>query len=311
MVMRRLRVAALVLFCLGLPSVVPGQELAGPAEGKARVYVFQFAALWAPRHAPFLKAQLFDGHSYVGFVEPEQYYGFDLDPGTHVLWSKYANQKWFLRAEVEAGRTYYVHLLMIQPRMFSAAALSPSLINVGRHDTRGTKTMKKINKRVAKHGFVVQEPETAEHLEAMQEALGPMIEEVMATWDEVWAKEHYRWDVLHKSDYVGRPRPEKRLPGLYFDEPMSRESTTSEPAATVCVGHARKKPGAFTMDVVVKNEANGFETVVHLVNFDAAVKEAKRCAEESIPLEPGVNEIRARAVNGGKAVVRITRETGE
>ena len=47
------------------------------------------------------------------------------------------------------------------------------------------------------------------------------------------------------------------------------------------------------------------------MNFDATVAEAKSCAEESIPLEPGVNVIRARAVNGGKAVVRITREMEE
>ncbi len=49
-------------------------------------------------------------------------------------------------------------------------------------------------------------------------------------------------------------------PHLYFDEPMSEVSATSEPAATVCVRH--------------------------VVNFDATVAEAKSCAEESIPLEP-------------------------
>ena len=108
-------------------------------------------------------------------------------------------------------------------------------------------------------------------------------------------------------------------PHLYFDEPMSEVSTTSEPATTVCVRYSRShytqnkvaKPGVFTVDVVVKNKTNGFETVIHLVNFDATAAAAKSCAEESVPLEPGVNVIRARAVNGGKAVVWITRETGE
>ncbi len=71
-------------------------------------------------------------------------------------------------------------------------------------------------------------------------------------------------------------------PHLYFDEPMSEVSATSEPAATVCVRYTRShylqnkvaKPGVFTVDVVVTNKANDFETVVHVVNFDATAAEA-------------------------------------
>ena len=201
--MRRLRFAAVAFFCLALPSVVLGQGLAGPAEGKARVYVFHFPdvnpAYRGDIQPVFGPAQLFNGHSYVGFVDPGQCYGFDLDPGTHVLWSKYASQKWFLRAEVEAGRTYYVHLLLIPPKWVGPPR--PSLINAGADNKRRKRTLKQINKRLAKHAFFVWEPATAEHLEAMQEKLGPMIEQVMATWDETWANES-RWDVLHEADYV-------------------------------------------------------------------------------------------------------------
>ena len=153
--MRRFRFAALVILCLALPSVVPGQELAGPAEGKARVYVFHFLG----SSDGWYRAQLFDGHSYVGFVDSSQYYGFDLDPGKHLLWSKTANQKWFLRAKVKAGRTYYVHLRMIQAKW--VGPLRPSLINAGADDWQGKKTLKKINKRLAEDAFVVQEPATA------------------------------------------------------------------------------------------------------------------------------------------------------
>ena len=156
--MRRLRFAVLAFFCLALPSVVPGQELDGPAEGKARVYVFQIPPPPNPARDPYpvFTAQLFDGHSYVGFVGPSQYYGFDIDPGTHVLWAKtiptdrwQGAQKWFLRAKVKAGRTYYVHLLV------TYGMARPTLISAGPTTTRGEKTLKKINKRLAKHPFDV------------------------------------------------------------------------------------------------------------------------------------------------------------
>ena len=167
---------------------------------------------WTP--TPFLccETQLFDGHSYVGIVDHSQYYGFDLDPGPHLLWSKLGYQKWFLRAEVQAGRTYYVHLRVKvggPGGLHGPAGLRPTLINAGADDKRGKKSLKKINKVVAVdhlylntgEACVLQEPATAEHIEAMQEELGPMIEEVMAEWDEVWTNES-RWGVLHESDYV-------------------------------------------------------------------------------------------------------------
>ena len=206
--MRRLWFAVLVFFCLALPSVAPGRELAGPAEGKARVYVFYFE--W-PVFNSWIgdpgTTQLFDGHSYVGSVDESQCYGFDLDPGTHLLWSKIKNNhKWFLRAEVKAGRTYYVQLRMKSPVVGNP---SPILTNAGADDKPGKKSLKKINKRLAIEpvrdihdlAFAVKEPATAEHIEAMQEELGPMIEEVMATWDESWSTLK-KWDVIHESDYV-------------------------------------------------------------------------------------------------------------
>ena len=104
---------------------------------------------------------------------------------------------------------------------------------------------------------------------------------------------------------------EAKYPLLYFGEPRPQESTTSEPATEVCLVYLTRKPEIFTVDVVVKNTANGFETVVHLQNFDATVAEVRRCTQESIPLEPGVNKIRAHARGGGKAVVVITRVAGE
>ena len=189
-------------------------HITGPVEGKARVYVFHFGQrpyYAGPTGKEHFEAQLFDGHSYVGSVEPGRYYGFDLDPGTHLLWSKTAREQWFLRATVETGRTYYVHLLLLRPLGMDTPVgpPRPSLINAGADHKRGKKSLKKIKKLLAIDPLYVytgelcvfQEPATAEHLEAMQEKLGPMIEKVMATWDETWTNEP-RWDVLHESDYV-------------------------------------------------------------------------------------------------------------
>ena len=97
---------------------------------------------------------------------------------------------------------------------------------------------------------------------------------------------------------------------LYFGEPRPEEFTTSE-STEICLVYLRGKPERFTVDAVVKNKANGFETVVHLVNFDATVAEAKACAEESVPLEWGVNRIVVQAPPDRKAFIVVTRETGE
>ena len=154
--------------------------------------------------------QLFDGHSYVGVVAYKQYYGFDLDPGTHLLWSTSAPPSrkpywWlapdcFLRAGVKAGKTYYVHLRF---RIRSAIApfggeTGPELDSAGPKTTTGKTSLKKINKRLTKDWFVFEDPATAEHIETMQEELGPMIEKVMAEWDR---RSGHAW-VLHEADYV-------------------------------------------------------------------------------------------------------------
>ncbi len=189
---------SLLLTCaaLGLlfSSFVPAQELEGPPEGKARVYFFHFKGGLVGRNP----AQIFADRSYMGFIESSHCYGVDLAEGEHLLWARSANQNWFLRAELEAGRTYYVHLKMSPPKF--VGPLRPKLYPAARTG-KGKGTLKDIKKRLEKGSFAVHDRPPAERVEQRQLDLEPMIEEVMKRWEESWSKED-NWPTLKREDYV-------------------------------------------------------------------------------------------------------------
>jgi hypothetical protein len=191
---KKMLIVAGIVF-LALSSVSICQELPGPAEGKARVYFFHFLAPMMGRHP----VELFDGNSYLGHLDSSYCRGVDLDPGEHLLWARSANQNWFLRSELEAGRTYYVHMRMIPPKF--VGPLRPSLVPGSSKDKKTKKTLKKIEDRLAKGAFAVHDPPTAANLEQRGDALKSVIEETMARWDSEWSKGG-PWLSLGKGDYV-------------------------------------------------------------------------------------------------------------
>jgi hypothetical protein len=196
-VMKRSLPWVLTAFAILLaPVEALSQSLEGPAEGSARVYFFRFLGPASPERAA--PVELFDGHSYLGSIRSSHYYGVDLEPGKHLLWSKVANQKWFLHADLEADRVYYVHLHLIPPTWAgpSRPALSPACSR-----GKGKKTLKRITQRLQNEKFSKQDALPPEDLARREADLKPVIEEIMGIWESDWSKEK-RWESLLKSDYV-------------------------------------------------------------------------------------------------------------
>jgi len=193
--MRRSALLIVASLCLAAWSLGMSQELPGPPENKARVYFFHFLAPAAGR----TPVQVYEGRNYLGLLESSHCYGVDLEPGEHLLWTRSANQSWFLRADVAAGRTYYVHLRMISPKF--AGPLRPSLRSACRKDRQSRKTLKKIEERLAKGSFELQGPFLPERVEDREADMQGVIDTVMAKWDSVWSKQD-NWDSLGKDDYV-------------------------------------------------------------------------------------------------------------
>lgn len=181
--------------CLALPSITRAQELEGPAEGFARVYFFHFLAPMTGRYP----AELYADRSYIGFVDSSHTYGFDFAPGEHLLWSKSANYKWFLRANLEAGKTYYVHLRMAPGAW--APGFRPQLHPAARNTRKQKKILKKIESRLTKNKFTVMPNFGTEELAKKTTERQQMIDEVMATWDSDWSDDK-KWQTLAKDDYV-------------------------------------------------------------------------------------------------------------
>jgi hypothetical protein len=208
--MKRLLVLSVAFLVLTVPSVVLCQELQEPEAGKARVYFFYYFRNMQPRK-PSLRfnetVQLFSGRSYLGSVNLNQCYGVDLDPSETLIWAMSANQKWFVRADLEADRTYYLRIRMLMPKAagivtpYWAGPARPSLHPASTKTGEGKDILKQINKRLDRQRFIIRQPITADIREQRQKELDPVITEVLAEWDSDWSK-YTKWKSLNKDDYA-------------------------------------------------------------------------------------------------------------
>lgn len=185
----------LLVACVLLSPISHAQQLDGPADGFARVYFFHFLAPMTGRFA----AELYADRSFIGYVDSSHTYGFDLAPGEHVLWSKAANQKWFLKANLDAGKTYYVHVKMQvgtwNPKF--SARLHPASTSTKKRQ----KILKKIKSRLAKNKFTVMPALETRELAEKTIANEQTIDAVLAQWESEWSVEN-RWMTLSSEDAV-------------------------------------------------------------------------------------------------------------
>lgn len=175
-----LQISCIFIFCF--MANTNAQQLEGPAEGKARVYLFNFGALIkTPAH-------VFVGNAYKGTVDGSRYIGFDVDPGKQLIWTFSAAKRWFSDAELEAGKTYYLHILMT-PGKFNPVP-APVLYNACKNNKKGKKTYKSITKKLAANKFSPLDPSLQETNRDFSEITTVALEKWESEWktDKQWKR---------------------------------------------------------------------------------------------------------------------------
>lgn len=142
----------LVLFT----SIAYSQELEKPMAGSTKVYVFNFAGSLI--RTP---VALFLDQKYIGKIDGSNVFGLDLAPGEYILWARNLNLNWFIKLNVAADKTYYVHLQPAPDNPFNPID-APILHNACPNHRKGKKRYKMIQKRLKKGSFTIQSGNTAE-----------------------------------------------------------------------------------------------------------------------------------------------------
>lgn len=168
-----------------LSAATTAQEISGPAEGMAKVYVFAFGGDLAGRGS----TQIFVDEEYVGSLNSSFYYGFDVEPGEHVIWSRYASKKWFLKADVAAGKTYYIQLQSkgAAMRRFNPVP-SPVLLNACPNSKKGKRIYAAIEKKLSNSKFTLAADNTP-----------GAIAEIWSQWESDWSGDK-KWAVIGQGD---------------------------------------------------------------------------------------------------------------
>lgn len=182
----------LLITLLVFTTTAFSQELEKPVEGKAKVYVFSYGG--SIIRTPVL---LFLDKEVVGKLNTSMLLDIDLAPGEYVLWSKNANRKWFIKLNVVADKTYYVHLQATPPRF--PGIDTPVLHNACPNHRKGKKRYKQIAKRLANDKFVIETVNTPEYLSAVRLEQEATIAEVWAMWENEWSA-NKKWQQISPED---------------------------------------------------------------------------------------------------------------
>jgi hypothetical protein len=183
-----------------IPPDATAQELLSPEEGKAKVYFFSFGGDVAGRG----NTRLFIDKEYIGSMGSTYYYGVDVEPGEHVIWATYAIKKWFLRANLAAGKTYYIKLqsqgAKRRVRRYNPIP-SPVLLNAcpNNNSKEGKKLYADLEKWLSANKFILADYNTPEIIANTNEELADEIAEIWTKWESEWSADA-RWDVIDEED---------------------------------------------------------------------------------------------------------------
>jgi hypothetical protein len=175
----------LVLILLSLTLVLGAENIEGidPApEGKAVVYFFRPTVFGAAR--PF---HIFDGENYLIRLMGANYFRYECEPGEHVFWAA-AENKSFLRAELEAGHVYAV-LARIIPGAFSGRVVLEPLTTESKY---WKKCVKQANKKKPRQ-------EDAKYREEWESKHPDYVEKALKAWKEGGEKTNH---VLAADGYI-------------------------------------------------------------------------------------------------------------
>lgn len=110
--------AILVVLFFSIASL-QAQAPPPPAEGKAVVYFMRLGVFGAA-----VTFAHFDGDRFIGKFGGSSYLRHECDPGEHLFWARSENRD-FLPAELEAGKTYFVQVFPAQGMAKAKVLLVP------------------------------------------------------------------------------------------------------------------------------------------------------------------------------------------
>lgn len=164
--MKKLLIILLFLSLTGVYSVF-AQGFQPPADGKAVVYFTRVTVYGKPTSFEY-----FHQDKYIGAFKGSQYMRYECEPGTQLFWASSENKE-FITAEVEAGKTYIVMVDVIMGVMKAHVGLTPisvdnseelerakALVNKKPPTITPDEKIAKMNKKLAK--FIKQKLEIYE-----------------------------------------------------------------------------------------------------------------------------------------------------
>ncbi|MCB2196168.1 MAG: DUF5121 domain-containing protein [Bacteroidetes bacterium] len=171
--MKKLLFTIIALALTGIYTV-SAQGFDPPSEGKAVVYFARVTKYGKPTSFEF-----FHQDKYIGAFKGDQYMRYECDPGEQLFWASSENKE-FVTAELEAGKTYVIVVDVIMGAWKARVGLTPLDIS----DTESWERVKKlVNKRPP-----TQTPQAK--LDKMNKKLEKFIAEKLEMYETTWKNEH-------------------------------------------------------------------------------------------------------------------------
>ncbi len=162
-----------VFLSLTAVYTVKSQGFQAPADGKAVVYFTRVTVYGKPTSFEF-----FHQDQYIGVFKGSQYMRYECDPGTQLFWASSENKE-FITAELEAGKTYIVMVDVIMGVMKAHVGLTPISAN----------NMEKFER--AKGLILKKEPTVTpeEKIAKMNKKLAKFITQKLEMYESTWKNE--------------------------------------------------------------------------------------------------------------------------
>jgi len=109
----------LVLIILASFSNIFAQGFTPPSDGKAVVYFTRLNSIGAA-----VSFEYFQNDKYIGIFKGKNYMRYECEPGEQLLWASTENKE-FVSAELEAGKTYIVVVKAVMGAMKARVKLQP------------------------------------------------------------------------------------------------------------------------------------------------------------------------------------------
>ncbi len=187
--MKKLFFMTILLALTGIYTV-SAQGFQPPAEGKAVVYFARVTVYGKPTAFEF-----FHQDKYIGAFKGSQYMRYECDPGAQLFWASSENKE-FITAELEAGKTYIVMVDVIMGVMKAHVGLTPISAN-NSEELERAKSL--INK---KPPTITPEEKIAKRNKKLAKFITEKLEMYESTWKNEKNFKHLSADMVIPDDQL-------------------------------------------------------------------------------------------------------------